>query len=131
MKSVRQAGTAPELAVRLALSSRGLRYRLNFRSLPGSPDIANVRRRFAIFVHGCFWHRHQNCPYATTPKTNVPFWAKKFAGNVARDRAKIDALRARSFHVLVLWECQTRDAALLGNILDHFFDESSQGPKSE
>ena len=131
MKSVRQVGTAPELAVRRALSFRGVRYRLNVRSLPGSPDIANMREHFAIFVHGCFWHRHPGCRYATTPKTNVPFWSRKFAANIQRDQAKLQALRTRAIRVLVVWECQTRDEAALGSLLDHFFNEPPQEPAPE
>ena len=131
MKSVRQVGTAPELAVRRALSSRGVRYRINVRSLPGSPDVANVRGRFAIFVHGCFWHRHPGCRHATTPKTNVAFWSSKFTANIERDRMKLQALKTRSFRILVVWECETRDDAALGTILDNFFNEPPPAPATE
>ncbi|MFL5352687.1 very short patch repair endonuclease [Archangium sp.] len=129
MKAVRQAGTKPEVLVRRAMSARNIRYRLNVRSLPGSPDIANVRQHFAIFVHGCFWHRHEGCRFATTPKTNVDFWSKKFADNIARDRAKIRALESRSFRVLVVWECQTRDDTLEVT-LNRFFDADRLAPIS-
>ncbi|MDY7229028.1 very short patch repair endonuclease [Hyalangium rubrum] len=108
MKAVRQEGTRPELVVRRVLVARGIRYRLNVRSLPGSPDVANVRRRFAIFVHGCFWHRHPGCRHATFPRSNQEFWSKKFEDNVQRDRRKVQSLCELGFRVIVLWECQTR-----------------------
>ena len=130
MKAVRQAGTKPEMLVRKALAARHIRYRLNVRSLPGSPDIANMRQQFAVFVHGCFWHRHEGCRFATTPKTNAPFWSKKFADNIARDREKIRTLESRSFRVLVVWECQTRDSTL-EVILDRFFDAARLAPTSK
>lgn len=116
MKAVRQEGTAAELAVRQALSALGLRYRLNVRTLPGSPDVANASRGFAVFVHGCFWHRHPRCPSATMPKTNKSFWKRKFADNVARDRKKIRALEECGVHVVVVWECETKRPGLAARL---------------
>lgn len=124
MKAVRQRGTKPELAVSEELRARRIRHRLNVSNLPGSPDIANARRRFAIFVHGCFWHRHAGCRYATSPKSNQAFWEAKFEANRRRDRAKMRALRERSFRVLVVWECQTRNGKM-GRMLDHFFQRQA------
>jgi DNA mismatch endonuclease (patch repair protein) len=112
MKAVRQQGTEAERAVRAALSKAGVRYRMNVKSLPGSPDVVNATRKFAIFVHGCFWHRHARCPFATMPKTNTLFWREKFAANVRRDRRKTAQLRRQAFRVLVVWECQARRKAL-------------------
>ena len=103
---VRQTKTAPEEAVAKALRALGLRYRRNVKSLPGSPDFANLRRRFAIFVNGCFWHAHTGCRRATTPKNNRDFWVAKFAANRARDASAIRALRAAGFRVMVIWECE-------------------------
>lgn len=108
MAGVRRAGTAPELAVRRALTALGLRYRVANRDLPGSPDVANRARGWAVFVHGCYWHRHGGCGRASVPKRNVAFWTAKFAANVARDARARAALRRRGFRVLVIWECQTR-----------------------
>src|SRR5687768_13330933 len=85
MGRVRQRGTTPELAVRSALRQLGVSYRLNARELPGSPDVANRSKRFAVFVHGCYWHRHPGCRLTTTPSTNVDFWLEKFSANQARD----------------------------------------------
>ena len=117
MSRVRQAGTSPELDVRRTLRELGVRYRLNARTLPGSPDIANRARRLAIFVHGCFWHRHEGCARTTTPTRNRDFWLEKFAANEARDARNTAALRKLGYRVIVVWECETRDAELLRNRL--------------
>jgi DNA mismatch endonuclease (patch repair protein) len=91
----------------------GLRYSLDNTDLPGSPDLANRRRRFAVFVHGCFWHRHVGCNRTTTPKTNRSFWEAKFDANVKRDHRVIRQLRALGFRVFVIWECDTmREASV-------------------
>ena len=108
---VRQRRTAPEEAVAAALRALGLAYRRNVKSLPGSPDFANVRRRFAIFVNGCFWHRHTGCRRATVPKNNRDFWLDKFAANRRRDAAAVRALRAMGFRVLIVWECELATVA--------------------
>jgi DNA mismatch endonuclease (patch repair protein) len=109
MRSVRRERTDPEEAVAAALRRAGVRFRRNVRSLPGSPDLANKSRRFAVYVHGCFWHRHPGCSRATSPKTNAEFWQTKFAANVERDARKEQALRALGYNVEVIWECQTKD----------------------
>lgn len=110
MASVRQRGTRPERVVRAALRLAGKSYRLHNRDLPGSPDAANRKRRWAIFVHGCFWHRH-GCKASTTPRRNAAYWQQKFSRNVARDQRAIRDLEARGFLVLVVWECETRGVA--------------------
>jgi DNA mismatch endonuclease Vsr len=92
-------------------------YRLNVRSLPGSPDFANKRRKWAIFVHGCFWHQHTGCRRATVPKTNAEFWLEKFRRNRERDATAIHALRRLGFRVGVIWECEIRDVERLSGIL--------------
>jgi DNA mismatch endonuclease, patch repair protein len=114
---VRQTGTRPELAVRVAARRLGLQYRLHNADLPGSPDIANRSRKFSIFVHGCFWHRHSNCAGASTPKSNRSFWEAKFQRNQERDARAVRALEAQGFHVLVIWECETRNEQLLDRLL--------------
>jgi DNA mismatch endonuclease (patch repair protein) len=110
MGRVRQRDTQPEQAVALALRSLKISYRKNVRSLPGSPDFANKSGKWAVFVHGCFWHRHTGCRRATTPKANRDFWLAKFAANRARDARAIRALRALGFRVAVIWECGVVDA---------------------
>ena len=108
MARIRSRDTGPERIVRRLLTDLGLRYRLHRRDLPGTPDIVLGPRRLAIFVHGCFWHRHARCPQATTPTANRDFWLAKFAANVARDRRHLAALRRTGWHPLVVWECETR-----------------------
>lgn len=117
MARVRQYGTDPELLVRAAARAAGLRYTLANRDLPGSPDLANRTRRFAIFVHGCFWHRHAGCVRATTPKSNRAFWIAKFERNTARDRASIRTLKKQGFRVLVIWECEVAQQVQLAHVV--------------
>ena len=106
MARIRQKGTEPELAVRHAVATLGLRYTVNNADLPGSPDLANRSRRWAIFVHGCYWHRHAGCYKATTPRTNTEFWLNKFSRNVARDAAARSELESRGYRVLTFWQCE-------------------------
>lgn len=113
MGRVRQAKTAPEEAVAAWLRAHQLRYRRNVRALPGRPDFANQRARFAIFVHGCFWHRHANCPRATTPSRNRTFWIEKFAANLARDAARTAELEEAGFRTITVWECEAESEARL------------------
>jgi DNA mismatch endonuclease (patch repair protein) len=107
MGLVRQKGTKPELVVRSLLASLGHRFRVGRRGLSGSPDIVNMSRRWVVFVHGCFWHRH-GCKATTTPSRNREFWEAKFQRNVERDRRSIEALEALGYTVIVVWECETK-----------------------
>jgi DNA mismatch endonuclease, patch repair protein len=113
MARVRQRGTAPELVVASVLRDLGLAYRLNARALAGSPDFSNQRRRWAVYVHGCFWHRHTGCGHATMPKANAAFWRDKFAANRRRDAKAIRSLRREGFRVVLVWECETRETERL------------------
>lgn len=108
MRAVRRADTGPELILRKLLHAHGYRFRLHRRDLPGTPDIVLPRRKVTIFVHGCFWHGHERCSKATTPKMRVPFWTEKFERNVARDRRNEGLLRDLGWTVLVIWECEIR-----------------------
>ena len=117
MSRVRQRGTAAEIAVAVVLRSLGYRYRLNVRALPGSPDFANRRRKWAIFVHGCFWHHHSGCARATIPKANRAFWREKFEANHKRDAKAVRALRKAGFRVVIIWECETERHKSLENRL--------------
>jgi DNA mismatch endonuclease (patch repair protein) len=108
MRRVRQARTAPEDRVAVLLRSLKIGYRRNVRGLPGTPDFANRSRRWAIFVMGCYWHHHTNCPHATVPKQNRTFWEAKFQANRRRDARKIQALRAKGIRVVLVWECDTK-----------------------
>lgn len=108
MSAIRGKDTGPEMLVRRFLHGQGYRYRIHRKDLPGKPDIVIPRLKVCIFVHGCFWHRHPGCPFATTPKTRPEFWNEKFQKNVARDLANIDALEAADWSVLIVWECQLK-----------------------
>jgi DNA mismatch endonuclease (patch repair protein) len=106
MARIRGRDTRPEMAVRHFAHALGFRYRLHRRDLPGTPDIVFSRFRTVIFVHGCFWHRHEGCRRATMPKTRRDFWQAKFDANVERDRRNIAMLEAADWTVIVIWECQ-------------------------
>lgn len=109
MAGIKGKGTRPELAVRRIAHGMGFRYRLHRRDLPGTPDLIFPRLRIAIFVNGCFWHRHHNCKYSYTPKSNTEFWNRKFEANVARDAKTTSELQKMGWRVSVIWECQTTD----------------------
>src|SRR5688572_9535734 len=104
MAAIRGRDTGPELLVRQILRQLGVGYRLHARGLPGRPDIVMRGRRRVIFVHGCFWHRHEGCPYSYSPKSRRAFWAEKFAGTVERDRRSMSALQKSGSKVLIIWE---------------------------
>jgi DNA mismatch endonuclease (patch repair protein) len=108
MAAIRGRDTTPELKVRRLLHRLGYRFRLHRRDLPGSPDIVLPRYRTVVFVHGCFWHRHTGCRYATIPRTRSDFWLEKFRQNVERDARQQAELRAAGWSVLVVWECELR-----------------------
>lgn len=114
---IRQAETSAELAVRRTIHGLGLHFRTSNRDLPGSPDIANRSRRWAVFVHGCYWHSHEGCARATVPKRNRDFWVAKFAANRARDARVQDELRHLGFRVVVVWECELTDLPALSRRL--------------
>lgn len=109
MARVRGKDTAPELRVRRIAHRMGLRFRLHRKDLPGRPDLVFPKYRAAVFVHGCFWHRHARCPRASTPATRVEFWQAKFEANKARDRRQIQALQELGWRVLTIWECELKD----------------------
>jgi DNA mismatch endonuclease (patch repair protein) len=106
MSGIRRRDTKPELVVRKYLHASGFRFRLAPKHLPGKPDIVLPKYRTAVFVHGCFWHRHAKCKYSATPSTRPTFWAQKFEDNVARDQHVQHLLRQAGWRVLVVWECE-------------------------
>lgn len=110
MSRIKSKDTVPEVALRKALHALGFRFRLNGRKLPGKPDIVLAKYRTAIFVHGCFWHRHSNCKIATTPKSNTAFWLEKFDRNVRRDARVSEELELLGWKVLTVWECELSSA---------------------
>lgn len=105
MSNIRSKDTEPEMLVRRFLHLRGFRYRIHDRKLPGRPDIVFSRKRIAIFVHGCFWHQHPDCRFATTPGANQEKWAAKFQANMERDKKNLQQLRQDGWNVIVIWEC--------------------------
>jgi DNA mismatch endonuclease (patch repair protein) len=111
MAGIRGKDTKPEILVRQALTGAGVRYRLHRRDLPGVPDLAMAGRKTAIFVHGCFWHRHEGCRDAKLPSSNVEFWRTKLDRNVERDRKAVANLMAEGWRVLTVWECATTRCA--------------------
>jgi len=120
MKRVRQQGTDPEVAVRKLVAALGARYRVGPKALPGRPDLANVSARWAIFVHGCFWHSHPGCSLATVPKKNRTWWTEKLSANVERDARKETQLRDLGLRVLVVWQCELREPDKLSRKLVRF-----------
>ena len=120
MARIQGRDTVPEVVVRRTAHRLGFRFRLYRKDLPGRPDLVFPRYRAVVFVHGCFWHRHDGCRFAYTPRSRVRFWTEKFRQNVARDRRTEDALRSLGWRVLVIWECETRDDAVVAARLKHF-----------
>jgi DNA mismatch endonuclease, patch repair protein len=109
MSRIKGKNTRPEILVRSLLHRLGYRFRLHRKNLPGKPDIVLPKYKTVIFVHGCFWHRHENCKYAYSPKSRVDFWKEKFAGTVKRDKQHIKQLNEMGWRVEVIWECETND----------------------
>lgn len=127
MALVRSVDTKPEMAVRRLVHGMGYRYRLHCRDLPGKPDLVFRSRRSVVFVHGCFWHRHEGCPLARLPKSKVEFWTVKLEGNRERDARKVAALQEAGWRVCVVWECELKDKELLAQRLRRFLDERAIG----
>jgi DNA mismatch endonuclease (patch repair protein) len=109
MKAVRQRDTEPEMKVRRLLYSLGARFRLCPRDLPGRPDIANKKKKWCVFVHGCFWHGHEGCVLSRLPRTNTSFWTQKIAANTARDERKETAMIKLGFRICIVWQCELSD----------------------
>ncbi|ALC11653.1 DNA mismatch repair protein Vsr [Sphingopyxis sp. 113P3] len=109
MARIRGRDTKPELAMRKALHARGLRYRLHYKGLPGRPDLVFPKFQAVVFVHGCFWHRHEGCRFTTTPATRPEFWAQKFEQNVLRDHRAIANLEQSGWRTAIVWECAIKE----------------------
>ena len=108
MARVKNKNTQPEVYLRKLLWHMGFRYRLNYKNLPGSPDIYIPKYKAAIFVNGCFWHMHENCKYASIPKNNHDFWKSKLEGNVQRDKQNYIKLESMGINVIVVWGCEIK-----------------------
>lgn len=127
MAKVRGKGSKPEMLVRRLVHAMGFRYRLHDRRLPGSPDLVFPKLRKAVFVHGCFWHRHPDihCKLARMPKTRLDFWRPKLQGNRERDLRHEGQLEALGWQIFVVWECQMRDKEQLENDLRAFLTKGT------
>lgn len=121
MQAVRSKHTGPEMTVRRVLHAMGYRYRLHRKELPGRPDIVFLGRKKALFVHGCFWHWH-GCPKGQLPKTRLAYWAPKLLRNKERDRENRMELEAIGWKTLIVWQCETRELASLGERLSNFLE---------
>lgn len=109
MSRIHSKNTRTELQVRSLIHSMGFRYRLHCRELPGKPDLVFPKYKTVVFVHGCFWHRHEGCKITTTPKSNTEFWEKKFLYNVARDADHRQQLLHMGWNIVVIWQCELKD----------------------
>lgn len=109
MSHIKGKNTSIEIKARKYLYKKGFRYRVNVKTLPGKPDIVLKKYKTIIFVNGCFWHRHINCKYATTPKSNTDYWNKKFQRNVENDNKHYKELKQMGWHIIILWECDLKD----------------------
>lgn len=118
MAGIKGKNTRPELALRRALHARGFRYRLHSKKVQGRPDLVLPKHRAVVFVHGCFWHRHEGCRYTTNPATRTAFWQAKFQANVARDNAVQEALLEAGWRVAIIWECALRKSEQIAAAVD-------------
>tara|TARA_Y100001933_G_scaffold36717_1_gene31806 strand:+ start:166 stop:588 length:423 start_codon:yes stop_codon:yes gene_type:complete len=109
MSAIKSKNTKPEITVRKLLHSMGYRFRIHSKHLPGSPDIVLPKYKTVIFVHGCFWHRHENCKYTSTPKTRKEFWENKFNSNKKRDKKIQKEIIDLGWKFIIIWECQASD----------------------
>lgn len=126
MVAIKSKDTSLETKVRKYLWHHGFRYRKNVKELPGTPDIVLRRYNVVIFINGCFWHNHYNCRLAVMPKTNTEFWIKKIERNVQRDTENCNQLRQLGYKVLVVWECEIKDAfeATMKTIMEEIVEET-------
>jgi len=124
MALMKSKNTAPEIAVRKVVYALGFRYRLHEKGLPGKPDIVFKGRKKVIFVHGCFWHRHEGCRRASNPKSNLDYWHAKFDRNTTRDRANMQALREAGWDPFIVWECELKSIDTLTAKLQGFISGS-------
>jgi DNA mismatch endonuclease (patch repair protein) len=125
MSRVRSKNTTPEMVVRRIAHGLGYRFRLHRANLPGTPDLVFASRRKVIFVHGCFWHRHPECPKASMPKSRIDFWSTKFAQNIERDAEHCRRLQELGWVPYTIWECETKEAEMVASKLASFLARSA------
>lgn len=122
MAAIKGKDTKPEMIVRKYLFSRGLRFRVQVRKLPGNPDIVLPKYKTVIFVNGCFWHGHEGCKYFRLPKSNIEFWKEKIERNIERDRESMQALLVLGWKVIRVWECELRNKANREEMLNKIYN---------
>ena len=123
MAAIRGKDTKPEMIVRKFLFSKGMRYRIQVKNLPGRPDIVLPKYRTVIFVKGCFWHGHEGCKYFRLPKSNVEFWSEKIKTNIARDLKNEARLREQGWRVIRVWECSLKTVATRNEFLESIYED--------
>lgn len=126
MSQIKGKNTKPELLVRQYLHAQGLRYRLHDKKLPGKPDLVLPKYKTVVFVHGCFWHKHEGCRYFVVPKTRTEFWLNKIGKNVINDERQQAELTAAGWKVLTVWECELKPAVREGTLTELFSTITSQ-----
>ena len=124
MSRIKSKNTSPEILVRKYLHKNGFRFRICRKDLPGKPDIVLPKYNTIIFVHGCFWHRHEGCKRATTPKSNTDYWLSKFKRNVERDLDNYNKLNKNGWKVLIIWECEVKNCDKLENLIAKIKDNN-------
>lgn len=124
MSRIKDRNTKPELIVRSLIHRMGYRYRLHGKELPGRPDLVFTKKRKVIFVHGCFWHRHEGCRLARLPKSRLDFWRPKLEANAERDKEVERRLTELGWKVLTIWECEVRDEVVLTLRVRAFLDDT-------
>ena len=118
MSRIRSRNTKPEIIVRQKLFSKGIRYRIHVKDLPGKPDIVIKKYKVVIEIKGCFWHKHEGCRYSSTPKSNTKYWINKIKKNVERDVINLKKLEEKKFKVFLLWECEIKNTDILNEKLN-------------
>ena len=108
MSRISSKNTKPELIVRKLLYQNGVRYRLHAKDLPGKPDISNKKKKFAVFVNGCFWHQHKGCKRSNIPKSNKDYWIPKLKRNIQRQEENINSLKEMGWSTFIIWECELK-----------------------
>ena len=133
MSRIRGKDSASEMRLRRLIHGMGFRYRLHVKTLPGTPDLVFPARKAVIFMHGCFWHRHQGCRLARMPKSRIAFWREKLEANRRRDEENMSLLNELGWRVLVIWECQMKEKDLseVSNVVRRFLADGTGGEHDE
>lgn len=129
MSRIKGKDTKIEVQVRSWLFSRGFRFRKNDKRYPGKPDVVLPKYKTVIFINGCFWHRHEDCKYATMPKTRIDYWKAKFERNVANDRLHVQQLESLGWNVITLWECELKKSTFeekMKGVVEKIFEQGKE-----